>query len=762
MALREFLLEAGLEGDALTRALDVLAAEDISTVDLLNKAWPEVSSLLRAGPRVLIADALEDKQEVPALKRPSLRKAASTRFTVAAEDGSASVAAAMMDALDVGQWRRGRRASLSRAARRATVRANVGGEDVSEPSWRNSGSNVGGEDVSEPSCSPSLDVQLDQFEDEQSHSQSHWSVGTSTMEATPIEGKAMRAAAGGSGGASSGSAASGDEIVPQHRASEASHRQVELIEWRAFGYAKHTLPARALLAWLSSSATRTGSANRWPERDESTAGEPSVLDELPVIAARDMRKLDLHVARRLSASTATSASPSSASASASHARLSSLTKAHPFLAVRNSAVLLAVAELHISTVILHGRAFVFSTAAPAPSHGASSSISSISSTATSTTTSTATTADASASSLQMVLRLEAARQSRYAEGAGEGAGGSGVESTFGFQAFDAILSEVGTKLRARADELVAISEHLLARSERSLALISDLATQRQREELRRLDVKLQRATMYAEAVEEVLKQALETDVAYIAASLSADGSDAGTPEVEALLESHLHDLGTITALLDMAEVQVEHANSALVNRENETRNRLLRFEVLTSATATGLGMGALISGIFGMNVSPEMSIFNADSDPPWWPGRTFFGVLLLIILGALFTILAFVGMLYRDVLYARLRALCKPRKRRAQQPSVLANTTTKDYVALSAMMGVERAHGLQSCSPNAVRSRSPAAARARSVTWTNLGPTSHATSCAADGAHDGPRPAPGKPPTRSRNIRVETPQCVQP
>ena len=226
----------------------------------------------------------------------------------------------------------------------------------------------------------------------------------------------------------------------------------------------------------------------------------------------------------------------------------------------------------------------------------------------------------------------------------------------------------------RADELVAISEHLLARSERSLALISDLG-QRQREELRRLDVKLQRATMYAEAVEEVLKQALETDVAYIAASLSADGSDAGTPEVEALLESHLHDLGTITALLDMAEVQVEHANSALVNRENETRNRLLRFEVLTSATATGLGMGALISGIFGMNVSPEMSIFNADSDPPWWPGRTFFGVLLLIILGAT-TILAFVGMLYRDVLYARLRALQAAEATRTAA-IVLANTTTR-------------------------------------------------------------------------------------
>ena len=172
-------------------------------------------------------------------------------------------------------------------------------------------------------------------------------------------------------------------------------------------------------------------------------------------------------------------------------------------------------------------------------------------------------------------------------------------------------------------------------------------------------------------------------------------------------------------------------------------------------------MGALISGIFGMNVSPGMSIFNADADPPWWPGRTFHGVLLLIILGALFTILAFVGMLYRDVLYARLKALCKPRKRRAQQPSVLANATTKDYVASSAMMGVERAPGLRSCSsPNAVRSRSPAAAQALSVTWTNLGPTSHATSCAADGAHDGP--APGKPPTRSRNIRVETPQCVQP
>lgn len=68
--------------------------------------------------------------------------------------------------------------------------------------------------------------------------------------------------------------------------------------------------------------------------------------------------------------------------------------------------------------------------------------------------------------------------------------------------------------------------------------------------------------------------------------------------------------------------------------------------MLTSATGTGLALGGVISGIFGMNVSPASPLFAPEDD-----GRMFL-IVVCSIAGATIALFAlFVGILYKGALW---------------------------------------------------------------------------------------------------------------
>ena len=68
--------------------------------------------------------------------------------------------------------------------------------------------------------------------------------------------------------------------------------------------------------------------------------------------------------------------------------------------------------------------------------------------------------------------------------------------------------------------------------------------------------------------------------------------------------------GNATSALTAAEKELDRISQAISRSDDATRIRLLWYEVLTSAAGTGLAMGGLIAGVFGMNVSNGADLFD--------------------------------------------------------------------------------------------------------------------------------------------------------
>jgi len=116
-----------------------------------------------------------------------------------------------------------------------------------------------------------------------------------------------------------------------------------------------------------------------------------------------------------------------------------------------------------------------------------------------------------------------------------------------------------------------------------------------------------------------------------------------------VLESRLHDLADVSAGLESAQLHISLLGRGLTSRENHIRNRLLYFDVITSATSTGLAFGGVVAGIFGMNVSQQSWMFKDDS----W-GETFLFVCIFIALCVVLLTLSIVGMLWREEIRHKL------------------------------------------------------------------------------------------------------------
>ncbi len=387
-------------------------------------------------------------------------------------------------------------------------------------------------------------------------------------------------------------------------------RMVKVYEWRDNGYAVHKLRFKDLIEWFASNATHDG-------------GEVmTALNELSCITARDLRKLDPHFIHKSANSTLSTFMP---------------TKATPFVVIRNAAVVCSVAELNLSAIIMRSRVFFL--------HSYISS------------------RDADNFMIRMLRRLEASRElGRLFSAEGSFSEEQGNNTTvFGFGALDAILGEIVFQLHARIEKTARRSNAVLARVSKSRDLMDDNKTEQLRSDVRRCALDVRRDKACAVAVEEVSRTLLEDHLGSITAVL-AGLSAADAPEAETILESHLHELGNLCAELDLAELHIEHSDEALLHREHNMRNRLLRFEVYSSATTTGLAAGACIAGIFGMNISPNLSF--------WLDDTGFFWVVSIITLITFGTLLAFVGTLFRGAIWRHFRS-CLPRRiQRKRKPSL--------------------------------------------------------------------------------------------
>ena len=416
-------------------------------------------------------------------------------------------------------------------------------------------------------------------------------------------------------------------------ASAAHMLRIDVVEWRPNGFAHHCLPIKELCQWFLS-------ADR--------AGRRAQESDLPALTPRDLRMLELHKLERGYAS-------------------------QPLLMVRRGAILCAVAQLRISAIVLRDRTYLFSSSENVEH------------------------------TKECLVRMERMRLAAAAPEALEleASGGDGIRAEFGFQALDALLVEVNAQLQVESQSLLAqmerdyahaiddgtpaaekaLGREVSTRMPRGLtsgcasgSLVSghggdgrdpqvlsddddfydEAALQRKRRAVAILKASLQKWSACAEAVEAMMRDAIEKDAADAADALGYPGDESAIAEAEVLLESHLHDLGSTTAVLDRTELHVENARVAFDSRETAIRNSLLRYEIITSAVGVGLACGGVISGIFGMNVSPGFRVFEENAD-----GSNFIQTCVLIVAVTLLVIFAFSFLLYRDILTKLVKSWCR-------------------------------------------------------------------------------------------------------
>uniref|UniRef100_K3WKQ4 Magnesium transporter n=1 Tax=Globisporangium ultimum (strain ATCC 200006 / CBS 805.95 / DAOM BR144) TaxID=431595 RepID=K3WKQ4_GLOUD len=105
-------------------------------------------------------------------------------------------------------------------------------------------------------------------------------------------------------------------------------------------------------------------------------------------------------------------------------------------------------------------------------------------------------------------------------------------------------------------------------------------------------------------------------------------------EVEILLEAYLKDIYSTRTKAALLQHRIQTTESLVMMKLDYGRNYLLALDLVFSLVGVGIGVGTLISGIFGMNLKFGIS----DSS------RTFWFVFALIALGA--TMIIWGGILF--------------------------------------------------------------------------------------------------------------------
>ena len=313
------------------------------------------------------------------------------------------------------------------------------------------------------------------------------------------------------------------------------------------------------------------------------------------------------------------------------------------LSTRKSRVSLPpqVPELHIRAVVLPDRAYIFCAMDRRPAleeHVARLERARLAE----------RIAHMDSASLNRQSLEQLAHEGHHSPGRSRASESTVASDTFGSQVIESLLGEVNAQLHTQTVLLVRAAEYELS----TLDEIDDeIEVLKHRVRLGELRHELTRVSTCTEGVEEMLRVAIERDTADAASALGQGGGEGAEGKIEALLESLLHEVGSVTALLDRASVTASNMEQALEGREFTIRNALLRYEILTSAVGTGLAFGGVLSGIFGMNVSPGLRLF-ADPDPQ---GAHFFSVISAIAIGVLLVSGVFSYLLYRKAIRKALR-----------------------------------------------------------------------------------------------------------
>lgn len=117
-----------------------------------------------------------------------------------------------------------------------------------------------------------------------------------------------------------------------------------------------------------------------------------------------------------------------------------------------------------------------------------------------------------------------------------------------------------------------------------------------------------RAALVEEAIDEVLSQDEDMDAMHLSYKLHLDPADTPPPppshdELEVLLESFSKQVEEIVNEAESLEHNVQATQEIVELVLDANRNALLALDLKVSILTLGVGAGALVAGLFGMNVS---------------------------------------------------------------------------------------------------------------------------------------------------------------
>ena len=183
-----------------------------------------------------------------------------------------------------------------------------------------------------------------------------------------------------------------------------------------------------------------------------------------------------------------------------------------------------------------------------------------------------------------------------------------------------------SELSRRQTSLSETLQRALTALRRNVVGTQVVAGAKQLDHVRQLKQGVRELLVQSQAFEEALREVLEEDEDMAAMYLTRralGGGDAGVhvgggehdggadhEEVELLLESYLQEVGATVAELEVLTYGIDGTEKFVSFRLDSARNRLLKFDVIATASATALGVGQLISGLFGMNL--PTSLFDPD------------------------------------------------------------------------------------------------------------------------------------------------------
>ena len=90
--------------------------------------------------------------------------------------------------------------------------------------------------------------------------------------------------------------------------------------------------------------------------------------------------------------------------------------------------------------------------------------------------------------------------------------------------------------------------------------------------------------------------------------LNGDASTAGKEEVELLMEAYNSDLKEIQYELANIRNTIEDTNDFINIHLNSIRNRIIKMSLFIEVGGLIMGFGAVVSGIFGMNLKNHVEV----------------------------------------------------------------------------------------------------------------------------------------------------------